>query len=113
MVVLEALGLAVLAVVDAGKVLTGAPRSAMFALAAAALAAGTAVVLILLARALRRLRHWAYVPTLVLQALALPVGYSLAVQAGLWRYGGPILLLALLELALLLAADSRRALGPS
>jgi len=111
-VLVEALGLAGLAVVDAVKALTGAPRSVVYALLAAGLAVGTSVVLIVLARAIRRLRHWAYVPVLVLQGLALPVGYSLAVQARLWLYGGPVLLLALVEIALLLAPESRRALGP-
>jgi hypothetical protein len=43
----------------------------------------------------------------VLQLLALPVGYSLAFQAGLPGYGGPILVLAVAELYLLFTPESR------
>lgn len=110
--VVEAAGLVLLGAVDLAKVVTGSPRSTVFAVVAAGLAVGTAGVLLLLSRALRRLRGWAYTPTIVLQLLALPVGYSLAVQAGLWAYGGPVLLLALGELAALIAPSSRRTLGP-
>ncbi len=107
---LEASGLVALSGVDLYKVATGSPRSAVFAVVAAAIALGTGAVLALLGRGLLRSRGWAFTPILVLQVLALPVGYSLAVQAGRWLYGGPILLLALAELCALLAPPSRRAL---
>ncbi len=110
--VVEAAGLVLLGAVDLAKVVTGSPRSGVLAVVAAGLAMGTGGVLLLLSRALRRLRGWAYTPTIVLQLLALPVGYSLAVQARLWAYGGPVLLLALGELAALIAPSSRRVLGP-
>lgn len=106
----EALGLVALGAVDLSKVATGSPRSVILAAAGALLAIGTGAALLLLARAVRRARGWALTPALVLQILALPVGYSLAVQAGRWVYGGPILLLALAEIALLFAPQSRRAL---
>ena len=46
----------------------------------------------------------------VLQLLALPVGYSLAFQAGLLGYGAPILLGALTVLYLLFTPPARAAL---
>ncbi len=107
---LEATGLVILAVVDLVKIVTGTPRSAVYAAVGAGLTLVTAGVLVLLGRGLLRVRSWAFTPTLVLQALALPVGYSLAVQAGYWAYGGPVLLLALSGLGTLLAPPSRRAL---
>jgi hypothetical protein len=97
-------------VVDLVKVVTGSPRSVLFAVVAGLMAMGTGAVLLALAMALRRRRRWAQAPVAVLQALALPVGYSLAVQAGLWQYGGPVLLLALSELCLLFSPSSTRAL---
>jgi hypothetical protein len=84
-----------------GRALFGA----LFALAGGA-------VLLLLARSLRRLRGWARSPVLVLQVLALPVGYSLAFQARLPAYGGPILVLAVAELYLLFTPESRAAFPP-
>jgi hypothetical protein len=72
-----------------------------------ALAGGA--VLLLLARGLLRLGGWARSPVVVLQILALPVGYSLAFQAGLPGYGGPILLLAVAELYLLFTPAGRAA----
>jgi hypothetical protein len=66
-------------------------------------------VLVLLGRALLRIRGWARSPVIVLQLLALPVGYSLAFQAGLPVYGGPILVLAVAELYLLFTPEARAA----
>jgi hypothetical protein len=106
----EAAGLVALGAIDLVKVVTGSPQSVAFAVVGALLALGTGAALLVLARAVRRVRGWAYTPALVLQALSLPVGYSLGVQAGLWYYGGPILLLALAEIGLLFAPPSRRAL---
>ena len=109
---LEAAGVAAAGAVLLVKVITGSPASVGFAVVAALMALGTAGVLLLLARALGRLRRWAYAPVIVLQGVALPVGYSLAVQAGLWQYGGPVLLLVVAELCLLVTPSARRALGP-
>ena len=46
----------------------------------------------------------------MLQLLAVPVAYSLAFQAGLVEYGGPMLLAALLVLYLLFTPPARAAL---
>lgn len=110
--VVEALGLIALGALVFIKVLTGSPSSVVFAIIAGLMATGTGVVLLALGRAVRRCRGWAYVPVIVLQGVALPVGYSLAVEAGLWQYGGPVLLLAVAELCLLVTPSSRRVLGP-
>ena len=75
---------------------------ALFVLAGGAL-------LLLLGRGLLRVRGWARSPVVVLQILALPIGYSLAFQAGLPGYGGPILVLAAAELYLLFTPDARAA----
>ena len=110
--VIEAVALVALGIVVLVKVVTGSPSSVGFAVTAALMTIGTGLVLVALARAVLRCRPWAFVPVLVLQGLALPVGYSLAIESGLWRYGGPVLLLALTELALLISPSSRRVLGP-
>jgi len=107
---LEAAGLMALAAVELYKIITGTPSSVVYAAVAAGLTGATAGVLVVLGRSMLRRRGWAFTPALVLQAVALPVGYSLAVQAGQWAYGGPVLLLALGGLGTLLAPPSRRAL---
>jgi hypothetical protein len=86
------------------------PDSYGRALFGALLALAGGAALLLLARGLRRLRGWARSPVVVLQILALPVGYSLAFQAGLPGYGAPILLLAAAELYLLFTPEARREL---
>jgi hypothetical protein len=64
---------------------------------------------VLLARGLARLAGWARTPVVVLQLLALPVGYSLGIQAGLLAYGAPILLAAVAVLYLLFTPEARAA----
>jgi hypothetical protein len=96
----------------AAKTAANHPDSYGRALFGALFAVAGGAVLLLLARSLRRLRTWARSPVVVLQLLALPVGYSLAFQAGLPGYGGPILLLAVAELYLLFTPESRAAFLP-
>lgn len=107
---LESLGLLLAAGILVAKTLAGHPDSIGRALLDAALALGTAMVLGAGARGLVRLRAGARTPMLVLQLLALPVGYSLAFQAGLVGYGGPILLGALAVIYLLFSPPARAAL---
>jgi Na+/phosphate symporter len=66
-------------------------------------------LLVLLARGLDHLDGWARTPTVLLQLLALPVGYSLGIQAGLIGYGGPILVAAVGVLYLLFTPEARSA----
>jgi hypothetical protein len=69
-----------------------------------------AAVLALCGRGLLRLRPSARSPVILVQLLALPVGYSLGVQAGRVLIGVPILLVAIAVLVLLLLPTSRQAL---
>jgi hypothetical protein len=92
------------------KVALQRPESYPRALLGAAMALAGGAFLVLLALAVRHVRRWARSPLIVLQLLALPVGYSLAFQAGLPGYGGPILVLAVVELYLLFTPRARAAL---
>lgn len=107
---LEALALLAAAGVLVDKTITGHPDSVGRALLGALLAVCGALVLGLAARGLLRLRPAARTPLVVLQLLALPVAYSLAFQAGLVGYGGPILVAALAVLYLLFTPSARATL---
>jgi hypothetical protein len=107
---LESLALVGAAGVLVTKTFDGHPDSIGRALLGAALALGAAAALVLGARGLIRLRPAARTPMVVLQLLALPVGYSLAFQAGRVGYGGPILVAALVVLYLLFTPPARAAL---
>ncbi len=102
--------LAGLGLFEAGKTAFGRPTSSSGGLAVAVLALAGAVVLVLLARGLARGRGWSRSPMIVLQLLALPVGYSLAVPSGQPVYGVPVLILAAAELYLLFTPEAREAL---
>jgi len=107
---LEVLGLAGLAGLLVDKTLTGSPHNKLGAGLGAALVLAGALALALAARGLQHLRPAARTPVVVLQLLALPVSYSLAFQAGLVGYGGPILVAALAVLYLLFTPPARAAL---
>lgn len=107
---LESLALLGAAAILVTKTLDGHPDSVGRALLGAAMALGAAAALVLGARGLIRLRSAARTPMVVLQLLALPVGYSLAFQAGRVGYGGPILVAALVVLYLLFTPPARAAL---
>ncbi|MDT4964414.1 MAG: hypothetical protein QOF87_4061 [Pseudonocardiales bacterium] len=107
---LESLALVGAAGVLVTKTFDGHPDSIARALLGAALALAAAAALVLGARGLIRLRPAARTPMVVLQLLALPVGYSLAFQADRVGYGGPILVAALVVLYLLFTPPARAAL---
>ncbi|MDQ2749963.1 MAG: hypothetical protein ABI775_11895 [Pseudonocardiales bacterium] len=107
---LEGLALLVAAVVLVTKTFDGHPDSVARALLGAAMALCGAAALVSGARGLLRLRPAARTPMVVLQLLALPVGYSLAFQAGWVGYGGPILLAAVAVIYLLFTPPARAAL---
>ena len=107
---LEALALAGAAGVLVRKTFDGHPDSVARALLGAAMALGAAAALVLGARGLMRLSPAARTPMVVLQLLALPVGYSLAFQAARVGYGAPILVAALVVLYLLFTPPARAAL---
>jgi hypothetical protein len=105
--VLALLGVAALLVI---KTIIGDPNSLGRALLGAAMAVLAAAVLALGARGIYHLRPAARTPVVVLELLALPVGYSLGFQAGLIGYGGPMLVAAVAVLYLLFTPPARAAL---
>jgi hypothetical protein len=106
----EAVGLLVAAGVLAAKTITGSPESLARALLDIGLALFGAALLALGAWGLLRLKPGARAPVLVMQILAVPVGYSLAFQADRVGYGGPILVAAITVLYLLFTPPARTAL---
>ena len=66
------------------------------------------VLVLLVARGLAQVRGWARAPAVVVQLLALPVGYGL-VQGQVWVAAVPVLLLAVGVLYSLGTADARDA----
>lgn len=106
----EAAGLLVAVGVLVAKTITGSPESLGRALLDIGLALFGAVLLGLGSWGLVRLRPGSRSPVMVMQILALPVGYSLAFQADRVGYGGPILLAALGVLYLMFTPPARAAL---
>lgn len=79
------------------------------ALAAAGVQLFGGALLLLVARGLRRVAPWSRSPSVVLQVLFLPVGYTLAFQSDQPWWGVPVLVLAVGELYLLFTPEARRA----
>ncbi len=109
-VLLEALALLGAGGVLVEKTIAEHAASVGRALFGAALAVFAAAVLALCARGLVRLRQSARTPIVVLELLALPVGYSLGFQAGRVGYGAPMIVAALVVLYLLFTPPVRAAL---
>jgi len=107
---LEALALLAAAGVLVAKTAGEHADSVGRALFGAALAVFGAIVLALCARGLLHCRPAARTPVVLLQLLALPVGYSLGFQAGRIGYGGPMIVAALAVLYLLFTPPARAAL---
>lgn len=110
LVLLEAAALAVTAVVLLVLAFVHTTTRLWAAVAIVGFALLGAAVLALCARGLLRLRASARSPVILVQLLAIPVGYSLGIQAGRALVGVPILILAVSVLALLMAPSSRQAL---
>jgi hypothetical protein len=106
----EAAALTVAVVVLLVKTVGGHPDALGRALLDAGFAAGGAILLLLGARGLARLRPAARTPVVVMQLLALPVAYTLAFQAHRMPYGGPILVAALATIYLLFTPPARAVL---
>ena len=107
---LQVLALLAAAAVVLEKAATEKSHDVAGALLLAAIALAGAAVLTLCGRALLRLRPAARSPVLVIEALALPVSYSLAFQAHRYDYGGPILVGALAVLYLMFTPPVRAVL---
>ncbi|MCW2529194.1 MAG: conserved rane protein of unknown function [Pseudonocardiales bacterium] len=107
---LQALGLVIATLVLLIKTLTGHPDSLGRALFGAAFALGGAALLVYAARSFRELRTFLRTPVIVVELLALPVGWSLGFQAGRVLYAAPLLISAVAVLYLLFTPAGRQAL---
>lgn len=110
LVAVEGAALVVLAVAEALSTLLGDPGDPALALVTAALAAAGGALLLWLARALARLRRAARSPVVVVQLIALPIGWNLISPSGRPELGVPVLLLAAAVLVLLGTAGARAVL---
>ncbi|MDG4762221.1 hypothetical protein [Micromonospora sp. WMMD710] len=90
--------------------LTSTTTDLMSALLVTVFAAGAAVVLWALGRALLRRRAGARAPAIVLQLMLLPIGWFM-IQGGLGWLGVPLMALGLLVGWLLVSPPTTRALG--
>ena len=88
--------------------LVGDPFDRAATLLEAAFTAVAGVLVLLVARGLRRVAGWARSPAVVVQLLALPVGVGL-VQGQVWYAAVPVLLLAGSVLYLLATPEARLA----
>lgn len=91
-----------------GGILLSTPDSVGRAWAEVGMALGAGAAIVLLARALSRAALWSRGPVVVIQILALPVGYSLAFGSRLPVYGLPLLAAAGAVLYLLLFPPESR-----
>jgi hypothetical protein len=105
----EGVALIVLALVEAVSTIVSEAASASLALVTAAFAAATGALLLWLARALVRLRRAARTPVVVLQLIALPIGWNLVGTSGRPELGLPVIVLAVAVLALLFGTEDARA----
>lgn len=113
LVAVEGAALIVLAGVEAVSALVSDVASVTLALVTAAFAAGGGALLLWLARSIAALHKWARSPLVVLQLIALPIGYNLINPSGRPELGVPVLVLAVATLVLLGTADARAALERS
>ena len=107
---LEALGLLAGGVVLLVDTVTGHPTDRASAVLTAAFAVAGAVALAYGARGLLRLRPAARTPMVVLEVLAVPIGYQLAFDSERPEWGWPVLLVALAVLYLLFTPPVRAVL---
>lgn len=110
LVALEALGLALAAGWVVYDTITDTPDKVLRALLVPVLALAGAALLAYSARNLLRLRPSARSPLVVVQLLALPVGWAAAFDSHRPALGGPILLVALAVIYLLFTPPARAAL---
>lgn len=86
------------------------PQSYGLAVAGTAFALATAAGLGKVAGALARAEGWAHAPAVVTQLLLLPVGWTLASTNGRPLFGTPLLVLAVVAMALLFSPAARSGL---
>ena len=109
LVAAEGVALLVLAVAEAVSTIVSDAASVSLALVTAAFAAVTGVLLLWLGRALTELRRAARSPVVVLQLIALPIGWNLISTSGRPELGLPVVVLAAAVLVLLFGTEDARA----
>ena len=109
-VLVQAAGLFVAAAVVVVEIIGGGYNDAGRAWSDAAFALIVGAGLVFAARGLSYLQPAVRTPLLLVEVLALPVGYSLGIQAGRLAYGGPVLVGAAAVLVLLFTRPAREAL---
>jgi hypothetical protein len=110
LILVESAALVCAAVYLVYATIVGRPRGVAEALFIAAIALVAAAGLAWGARSLWHCHAAARSPIVVVQLLALPVGYSLGFQAGRIGFGGPIMAIALVVIFLLFTPPARAAL---
>jgi hypothetical protein len=110
LVAVEAAALLLLAGAQALSTVLGEPTSVGGALVTAAFAALGGVLVLLLARAVLRVRKAARSPVVVVQLIMLPIGWNLIHPSGRPEFGVPVLAVAVAVLALLATPAARAAL---
>ena len=108
LVAVEGAALTVLGVGYAAAGIVGRPFDRTATLLEAGMAVLAGVLVLLVARGLGEVRGWARSPAVVVQLLAVPVGYGL-VQGRVWVAAVPVLLLAGSVLYLLMTSEARLA----
>ena len=106
----EGAALLALAVVELAQLLVSDGTSLGLVLGTAGMAVAGGGLLLCLAGAVLRLRPAARSPVVVVQLIALPVGYNLAGASGRPEVGLPVIALAAAVLALLFTPGARAAL---
>jgi hypothetical protein len=106
-VLAQAAGLFIGAVALLVGIVRGSYEDAGRAWSDAAIALLGALIFLFLARGLADLRPAVRTPLIVVELLALPVGYGLGSGSGRWGYAVPILASAVVVLALLMSRPAR------
>ena len=104
----EGVALVVLGVVEAVSTVVSRAASISLALATAGFAVAAGLLLLWLARALTELRRAARTPVVVVQLIALPIGWDLIGTSGRPAVGIPVIVLAVAVLVLLFGTEDAR-----
>ncbi|WP_244502262.1 hypothetical protein [Streptomyces oceani] len=91
---------------------TGDPDGTTQALTLSLTVLALSVLPLLAAQGLRRLRSWSRGPAMIIQLLALPVGWQMAQNGGVWLVGGLVIgAVALVALGCVVNPTATEALG--
>lgn len=108
--VLEAAGLVTLGSFAIASSTTGQALSYGAGITEGVVAVVLAAMLAVFSTAMAKRQSWARNATIFLQLMLLPIGFFM-IKAGLWWWGGPVMLLGLVTCLVLVSAPVRRVLG--